>query len=294
MNIQSMTGFGKSEKIDKEFYAQVTIKSVNNRYLDIQIKCPKSLMSLESKLRGILEKYISRGSVICFIQYESFSGKSSHLKLNKAVLNEYKNVIQELKNTLGESKTLDISELLNIPELIIPVPEGIQVDQLETQIVPVFTEACEAFTVMRTEEGERLIQDIKKRAKSFSSWIKELNKLIPGRQKNYLKKMRLRVEELIGTNGNIDEDRILTELGIMAEKLDVTEEVVRFESHIQLFLETLKKSKTPGKKLGFILQEMLREVNTLSTKGQCIDIQHRCVAMKENIEIIREQIQNIE
>ncbi|MFC1585383.1 YicC/YloC family endoribonuclease [Fibrobacterota bacterium] len=294
MKVQSMTGFGKAEKTTHEFHARVEIKSVNNRYIDAQFKLPRSLIGLEPKLRNLLDEFISRGSIICFVQYENLDGSASQVRLDRQLLEKYTGIIRQLQKKFSGEQKIEISELLNIPDLIKVIPVETGSDLLSSQIIPVFKKACTALVTMRITEGKRIISDITGRVKTFKNWLRKVKKYLPERQKTYLKKTRASVQELIGEKVNLDEGRLMTELGIMAERLDITEELVRFESHIALFLETVRTHKTPGKKLGFILQEMLREINTLTSKSQCLEIQHLCVSMKEELEIVREQIQNIE
>jgi uncharacterized protein (TIGR00255 family) len=160
-------------------------------------------------------------------------------------------------------------------------------------MLPVFEKACLDLVAMREKEGQVLAQDMRIRIKAFFPGLEKVKSLVPHRQKEHVAKLRNRVQDLIG-DATLSEERMITEIGLMAERLDVTEEIVRLEAHLNHFLDTLDNHKGPGKRLGFLLQEMLREVNTMGTKSQFPDMQHLCVSWKEELEIIREQIQNIE
>jgi uncharacterized protein (TIGR00255 family) len=289
-----MTGFGKAEKSTKKYYTRIEIKSVNNRYLDLQFRIPKNLISIESRLRKVMERYISRGSVLCLIQYEDLEGRPGPFKLNKPVLRKYLDIIETIKKDMGVPHTVEISEFLKIPEMISNIPADLETKVLESQIIPVFEDACLSLVNMRIQEGRALVRNILERVKSFKRWVREIKAKVPERQREYFNRTREKIESLVDNRLILDEPRLMTELGILSEKLDITEEIDRFESHISLFLDTIKVNRTPGKKLGFILQEMVREINTLSSKCQSSEIQHGCVSMKEELEIVREQVQNIE
>ncbi|MBF0430395.1 MAG: YicC family protein [Fibrobacteria bacterium] len=294
MKTQSMTGFGKAEKIGTDFAVRIEIKTVNNRFLDIQFKMNKILAPLEPELRKVLEKNISRGSVICFIHYEEFGKTSSSMQLNKPLLEKYLNFVKQLKEVLDDDSVINITDILQIPDVVIALPESSDDSLLKDRVVPTFGEACLNLSEMRAQEGKKLMQDMLTRVNSFPAWLTKIKDYLPERQFNYTEKFKEKIKEVAGPDLKLDNDRLMTELSILAEKLDITEELVRFESHVTLFLETCSANPTPGKKLGFILQELLREINTLCNKSMHSGIQHESVAIKEELEKIREQVMNIE
>lgn len=293
MAIQSMTGYGKADKVGTGYSVTVELKTVNNRFLEFQIRSPKSILPLEPKLKTELGKHISRGSVTCHVQYESEGPGGGGIALNESVFKAYTSVIRDAQSRLGMPTVLDIADLLKIPDMLASSEPSESAEVAAERILPVFERACSELVAMREKEGKVLAADMEARVRAFFPGLDRIKALVPVRQQEYVAKMKARVQELIG-DAALSQDRMVTEIGIMAERLDVTEEIVRLEAHLNHFLETMASHKSPGKRLGFLLQEMLREVNTLGTKSQFPDMQHLCVAWKEELEIVREQIQNIE
>jgi uncharacterized protein (TIGR00255 family) len=290
---QSMTGYGKAEAVGDGYSVTVELKSVNNRFLEFQARTSRDLLHLEPKLKSELGRHISRGSVTCHVQYDSAGPSGTGLALNEAVFRAYEGVIAQVKARLGATATVSVSDLLRLPDLLVSTGSSESPELVSSRVLPVFEKACRELVAMREKEGQILAADMESRIRAFYPALEKVKSLVPQRQAEYVAKMRARVKELAG-DAALAEDRMITEIGIMAERLDVTEEIVRLEAHLGHFLETLAEHKSPGKRLGFLLQEMLREVNTLGTKSQYPDMQHTCVGWKEELEIIREQIQNIE
>lgn len=288
-----MTGYGKADAVGAGFSVTVELKSVNNRFLEFQIRAPKGILQLEAKLKTELGRHLSRGSVTCHVQYESNGPGGGGLALNENVFKAYSVVIRDVQTRLGTPTVLDIADLLKIPDMVSNSEASEPTDVAAARILPVFERACLDLVAMRENEGRVLAEDMEARIRAFFPGLEKVKSLVPVRQQEYVAKMKARVQELIG-DAVMSNDRMVTEIGIMAERLDVTEEIVRLEAHLHHFLETMATHKGPGKRLGFLLQEMLREVNTLGTKSQFSDMQHLCVAWKEELEIVREQIQNIE
>lgn len=293
MAAQSMTGYGKAEEIGKGYSVTVELKSVNNRFLEFQARTSRDLLFLEPALKQALGRHVTRGSVTCHVQYDSAGPAAAGVALNEGVFGGYAALVKEAQARLGASATVDIAELLKLPDVVVSAGSSESPELVSGRVLPVFDRACRELVAMREKEGQVLAADLSGRIRGFFPALEKVKALIPQRQSDYVAKMRARVQELAG-EVSLSEDRLMTELGIMAERLDVTEEMVRLEAHLHHFLETLDSHKGPGKRLGFLLQEMLREVNTLGTKSQYSDIQHTTVAWKEELEIIREQIQNIE
>lgn len=293
MAVQSMTGYGRGDEVGDGFSVTVELKSVNNRFLEFQIRSSKTLLHIEPKLKQELSKHITRGSLTCHIQYETQGQNNSGLRFNEPVLRAYTALVKEAQKHFGESATLNISDLLKVPDILIASETSEPMEISSERILPVFEKACLDLVAMREKEGQVLSDDMENRIRAFFPGLEKIKALVPIRQQEYVTKMRARLQELIG-GITLAEDRVVTEIGLMAEKLDLTEEIVRLETHLHHFLETIATHKSPGKRLGFLLQEMLREVNTMGTKSQFSDMQHQCISWKEELEIIREQIQNIE
>jgi uncharacterized protein (TIGR00255 family) len=291
--MQSMTGYGKAEAVGEGWSVTVELKSVNNRFLEFQARTSRNLLHIEPRLKQELAKHITRGSVTCHVQYDAAGAGGGELALNEPVFRAYAAALKEAQSRLGPGCVIDVAGLLKVPDILgngsVTEPPEVSAER----IMPVFEKACRELAAMRTQEGRVLAADMEGRIKGFFPALVKLKALVPQRQEEYVNRMRARVKDLIG-DATLAEDRLATEIGIMAERLDVTEEIVRLEAHLHNFLETMESHKGPGKRLGFLLQEMLREVNTLGTKSQYSDMQHQCVVWKEELEIIREQIQNIE
>ncbi len=294
MNIQSMTGFGKKDFLAENFSLGIEIKSVNNRYLDIQMKMPRNLIFLEAKLKQALGQHIARGSVVCQLQYQDAKKEKESFELNEPVFTAFNKLLEKAHARLPGEKTVNMLDVLRWPDILLNNNAGEDEESIAANVLPLFEEACLELVKARKHEGEVLGKDIAQRIRSWTTRINQIEKLLPQRQTEFVLKMRTRIQELLGSNVQLVEDRIYTELGLMAERLDVTEEIVRLKAHSQHFLDTLEKEKSPGKKLGFLIQEFLREINTLGNKSQSADIQHLCVDWKEELEIIREQLANIE
>jgi uncharacterized protein (TIGR00255 family) len=288
-----MTGYGKAETVGEGFSVTVELKSVNNRFLEFQVRASKNILPLEPRLKQELGRHLARGSVNCHVQYDSSGPGAGGIALNEPVFRAYAALIAEAQKRLGAGTVLDVADLLKLPDILIASEASEPAETALARILPVFERACRDLVAMRSKEGGVLAADLESRIRAFFPGLEKVKGLVPVRQQEYVAKMRARIKELLG-DAAVDEVRMATELGFMAEKMDVTEEIVRLEAHLHHFLETLSDHKAPGKRLGFLLQEMLREVNTLGTKSQFPDMQHLCVGWKEELEIIREQIQNLE
>ncbi len=297
-----MTGYGRAESSDDAHTISVEIKSVNNRYLDFQCRGPRELLNLDNVLRKELGAFVTRGSVTCNVNVVD-KGKAGgatdvDISLNEPLFHAYAAIARRISVLTEEPAGIRPADLLRIPDMVIrnegPAagdPEAMR--RLETKIIPVFRAACADLVAMREREGGELAKDFEARIRAFYPGLDTVAKLLPARNREYAAKLRERVADLLN-GAKLAEDRIATEIGIMAEKLDVAEEMTRLRAHLDHFLEILSTHAAPGKKLGFLQQEMLREVNTLSNKSQAYDIQQICIGWKEDLEIIREQIANVE
>lgn len=300
--LRSMTGYGRAESSDDVHAISVEIKSVNNRYLDFQCRGPRELLNLDNILRKELGDFVMRGSVTCNVNVETktAANEASGIALNEALFAEYMELAGRMASILGQVHT-GPADLFRVPGMVLQdaaeaAPAASRAEAaavLEAKIIPVFRAACADLVAMREREGAELAKDFEARVRAFYPALDKVAELLPARNREYAAKLRERVVELLN-GAKIAEDRLATEIGIMAEKLDVAEEMTRLRAHLDHFLEILSTHPAPGKKLGFLQQEMLREVNTLSNKSQSYDIQQICIGWKEDLEIIREQIANVE
>jgi uncharacterized protein (TIGR00255 family) len=291
-----MTGFGRAEATDDLHTISVEIKSVNNRYLDFQCRGPRELPNLDNVLRKELGAFVTRGSVTCNVNVETRGAAGASISLNEPLFAAYVALAKRMATTLG-GDPIGPADLLRVPDMVISgektAGDPAAQEKLEAKIIPVFRSACADLITMRGREGGELARDFEARIRAIYPGLDRVAELLPLRQKDYVARIRDRVRELLD-GASVAEDRLATEIGIMAEKLDVAEEMTRLRAHLDHFLEILADHPAPGKKLGFLQQEMLREVNTLSNKSQYYDIQQICIGWKEDLEIIREQIANVE
>jgi len=291
--VSSMTGYGRAELVKEDVKASVDISSVNNRFCEIQFRLPKSLSPLESKLKEIILSTITRGKISYTLNWEESLPLASYAKLNEEAADVYQTIIAQLKEKYNLSGEVRVDHFLNLPDLIKVEKEESDIDKAWEVVNEVTLKALEEFNSMRKSEGTRLASDLKQRVKNLDRTISEIEDLTPLNVNNYRKKLKLRVSELLA-DMVVDEQRIEQEVALMAEKCDVTEECVRFKSHNQQFLSALEEGGPVGKRLTFLLQEMNREANTIGAKASDARISQKVIFLKEEIEKIREQVQNIE
>ncbi|MCK4403454.1 MAG: YicC family protein [candidate division Zixibacteria bacterium] len=291
--IASMTGYGRAELVEENIKAAVEISSVNNRFCDIQFRLPKNLSPLESKLKEIILSTITRGKINFTLNWEETSPVASYVKLNEEVADVYFNIMTQLKQRFGLSGEIRMDQFLSLPDLVKVEKEEPELNKAWEIVRKITSQALEEFNQMRKAEGAKLAQDLLERVARLEETIPEIERLTPKSIDNYRKKLKSRIKELID-NSTVDEHRIELEVALMAEKCDVTEECVRFRSHNNQFLFALKEDVPVGKRLTFLLQEMNREANTIGSKAADAEVSQKVIFLKEEIEKIREQVQNIE
>lgn len=291
--IKSMTGFGRGEIAENNRKFVVEMKSVNHRYLDVNIKMPKKLNFFESSIRTELKKYISRGKVDVFITFEDFNENNTSLKYNKEVAAEYMKYLKQMASDFALDNDIRVSSLSRYPEIF--TLEAIDLDEAELwkDLSKAIEKAAEGFVQTRIIEGENLKVDIMKKLDNMLEHVVFIEERSPQILKQYHEKIFEKMKELLG-DVKIDENRLLTEVAIFADKICVDEEIVRLRSHIETTRKTLQEGGSIGRKLDFIAQEMNREANTTLSKANDLEISHVSIELKTEIEKIREQIQNIE
>jgi uncharacterized protein (TIGR00255 family) len=291
--VASMTGYGRAELVEENLKATVEISSVNNRFCEIQFRLPKNLSPVESKLKEIILSTISRGKISFTLNWEEASPVASYVKLNEEAADVYFDIMTQLKGRYDLSGDIRMDQFLNLPDLVKVEKEEPDLNKAWEVISKLTRQALEEFNQMRKAEGQKLGQDLSERITKLEQTIPEIEKLTPKCIDNYTKKLKSRIKELVD-NSTVDQHRIELEVALMAEKCDVTEECVRFKSHNQQFLSALKEDVPVGKRLTFLLQEMNREANTIGSKAADAEISQKVIFLKEEIEKIREQVQNIE
>ena len=286
----SMTGFGKSEVTIGHLHVNIEIRSLNSKFLDLTLKIPTVFKEIDSSLRSIIKNELKRGKVEVAIHYEKISS-SSKITINKEQLKNYYNELKEISTELNNQNDKDfMGYALKLPEVIQHQKETVDKQSNEILINAV-KEACKDLNSFREKEGDSLQKELLNYVNSILDNLTKINPFEKERLPKVKEKLLRSVEEL-NLKSQIDEKRLEQELIYYAEKLDLTEEKVRLKEHCSHFMETLKEMNS-GKKLGFITQEMGREINTLGSKAHHLSIQKIVVEMKDELEKIKEQVLNI-
>lgn len=291
--IKSMTGFGRCEVAGKDRKLTVEMKSVNHRYLDVNIKMPKKLNFFESAIRTELKNYISRGKVDVFITYEDYSEESGALKYNRALAKEYLTYLRQMAEEFDLEDDIRVSTLSRYPDVFVMEEQNIDEEELWKDLREALCGAAENFVRTRIAEGENLLADLNDKLDTMLAHVEFITERSPKLIQEYREKLREKVCELL-EDVQIDESRLYMEVTIFADKVCVDEELVRLKSHVENTKKTLMAGGSVGRKLDFIAQEMNREANTILSKANDLEISERAIELKNEIEKVREQIQNIE
>lgn len=293
VTVTSMTGFGRAKQSREGFDVTVEIKSVNHRYFEFSSRIPRAYVFLEEKLKSLLQQRISRGKVEAAVIIEDTSGDSVELTVNKAYADAYIAALKDFSKEYHLKYDIKASNIAANPEIFIAGRRSIDEKLLSDAVLETATEALENFIAMRASEGERLVNDVESRTETILSKVAFVEERSPQTVIEYREKIEAKIKELLG-DVKVDEQRLLTETAVFADKIAVAEETVRLRSHIGELCKLFDEGGAIGRKLDFIVQEMNREANTIGSKAQDIDIAHAVVDIKSEIEKIREQIQNIE
>lgn len=290
--IKSMTGFGrgKYEKDGRNY--SIDIKSVNHKYSDIGIRMPRILNPFEDKIRKKMAESISRGKIDVFVNFENYSNIGNTIHFNLELAKEYVKGLEELAKETGVEYNMDVMALAKMPE-ILKIEEDESEEILGKELMLALDEALKNFVQMREVEGQKLIQDMEKRMAWIEEKVNEIEKYSGTLVKEYMQKLESRVKELMDAKV-VDENRLAQEIVIFSDKSSIEEELTRLKSHIMQFRNFLKENSPIGKKFDFLIQEMNREINTIGSKANCLEITNRVIEVKTEIENIREQVQNIE
>lgn len=291
--IKSMTGFGRYEyELDSKKFT-VELKSVNHRYLDVNIRMPKKLNFFESSIRALLKEYASRGKVDIFITYEDSSEEQMALKYNGILAAEYVKYFQQMSEQFGIENDLRASTLARCPEVLVMEAQAEDEEELWKGLKTALEGAFTQFVETRVTEGEHLKADILEKLDHMETLVEKIEEHSPEIVARYREKLEEKMKEILADT-QIEENRIAAEVILYADKICTDEEIVRLKSHISHMRETLSMSEGIGRKLDFIAQEMNREANTTLSKANDLEISNYAIDLKTEIEKIREQIQNIE
>ena len=296
---RSMTGYGRAQQEIGNRDITVEIRAVNHRYYEFSARLPRTCMYLEEKLKTMLNGRIGRGKVEVAVSVVRADGKDARVVINRAVAEGYVNALRTLNTELGEygSDWLDddirLSSLMRLPDVFTVMKDQDDEDEVWEAVSAVAEEALASFLSMRDAEGARLAADLSGKLDGLEGMLNEIESIVPSIAENYRERLLAKIRELLADTA-VDEQRILTEAAIFAEKTAVDEETVRLHSHIAQFRDLLASDEPVGRKLDFLVQEMNREVNTIGSKAQDLRITRIVVDMKSEIEKLREQIQNME
>ncbi len=291
--ISSMTGYGRYELQENERRILVEISSVNHRYLDLNIRLPRPLMPLEDAVRKMLKNKLSRGKVEVSITYQSISEEELEVVVNDSLGKAYLEGLRKMGSQFELEDDLKLSALMNVNDLITLQKKSIDQDIVGSMLQKAVDGALDAFMKMRMTEGEALKQDILIKNKNLSELVNAIELRSPLVVTNYRERLQMRLNQLL-EESPIDEGRIATEVAVFADKCAIDEEITRQKSHMKQLEEILTGGGVVGRKLDFLMQEMNREANTMGSKANDYEITKWVVALKTEIEKIREQVQNIE
>ena len=296
---RSMTGYGRAQVLEDGRDVLVEIRAVNHRYYEFSARLPRTCLYLEEKLKSFLNGRIGRGKVEVSVTITRPDGKDAQIAVNRSVAEGYVNALRMLNEELGEngglwlSDDLTLNSLLRLPDVFTVTKEQEDENAVWAVVSAAAAQALDSFVKMREAEGGRLADDLSGKLDGLEAMLRQVESIVPSIAENYRQRLYAKLTELLADT-NIDEQRILTETAIFAEKTAVDEETVRLHSHIAQFRTLLQSEEPIGRKLDFLVQEMNREVNTIGSKAQDLSVTRLVVDMKSEIEKIREQIQNIE
>lgn len=292
--IKSMTSFGRAQSEEgKDICFSIEMKSVNHRYLDINIRMPKVMIALEEKIRSIISKRLNRGKVDVFINYKNYGSSNGKATLNMKLAKDYYECLKEIHNQLDAANDISVTKIARFPDVITLAEPEENLENIFDEIAPLVESSLTLMEDMRIREGEKLKDDILLKLNIINNYVKEIEKLADSIPKNYKKKLEERLNELL-SGVDIDQSRIALEVAILCDKAAVDEEITRLRSHLSQMKNTLDLEEPIGRKLDFIIQEMNREANTIASKSTDIDMTNKVIEIKNTIEKIREQVQNIE
>lgn len=293
--IRSMTGYGRAQATVGTINVTVELKSVNHRYFEFNSRVPRNYGFLEEKLKSFVGSLVSRGKVECYVSVENLEDSEVEILVNHGLATSYLKAYRELaeRNELDIRDELAISSLVRNSDIFTVHKQEADEEKIWEAVKTVATEAVAKFVAMRETEGEKLKNDVLSRAEFILNKVSVIEERSPETVKEYNDKLLARINEFL-SDVQVDEQRLLTECAIFADKVAVAEETVRLRSHIDQLCQFLNSNEAVGRKIDFLVQEMNREANTIGSKAQDVTIARSVIDIKAEIEKIREQIQNIE
>ncbi|MBM7855733.1 uncharacterized protein (TIGR00255 family) [Desulfohalotomaculum tongense] len=291
--LKSMTGYGRGEAGACGRKFTVELKSVNHRFCEVMIRLPRVMSPLEDRIRRVIQKRISRGRVDGYISIEETEQKTQQVKVDKNLAVAYYKAMKELESLLPITGQIELRDIINLPNVLVLEEPAEDLEEWWPAVEEAVNEALDKLVQMRAAEGEQLEADLKKRMEKIRRCNDEIRKRAPEVVEDYRKRLNQRLAHWKG-EGMLDENRMAAEVAIFAERANITEETVRLNSHLNQMAKCLQSEEPVGRKLDFLVQEMNREINTIGSKGNDLEISKLVVNVKSEIEKIREQVQNIE
>ncbi|MDB8804578.1 YicC/YloC family endoribonuclease [Romboutsia sp. 1001216sp1] len=290
----SMTGFGRGEYKDDNYYFVIECKTINHKYADINIRLPRKISFLEEKARNLIKNYVKRGRVDLYIKLDVLGSEDVNLKFDEVLASQYVGILNQIKNKFDLIDDISVMNIAKFPDIIKAEEKEEDEEFLWEMLKKSLEEALSNLKEMRIEEGKKLAEDVIMRCDLLKNYIEEIEKYSYNVVIDYKEKLNTRISEILENPSIIDENRLAQEVAIYADKSSITEEIVRFKSHIEQLKKTIVKDESIGRKIDFLIQEMNRETNTIGSKSSDLNITNLVVEVKSELEKIREQIQNIE
>ena len=290
----SMTGFGRGEYKDDNYQFLVECKTINHKYADINIRLPRKLSFLEDKARILVKDYIKRGRVDLYIKLDLLGSEDVNLKFDEALATQYVSILKQIKDKFDLVDDISVMNIAKFPDVIKTEEKEDDEDKLWSMLKVALENALLKLKEMRSEEAKKLAEDIQNRCDLLKNYIEDIEKYSYNVVIDYKEKLKNRKSDMLEDPSIIDESRLAQEVAIYADKSSITEEIVRFKSHIEQLKNTVVKNESIGRKIDFLIQEMNRETNTIGSKSSDLNITNLVVEVKSELEKIREQIQNIE
>lgn len=291
--MKSMTGYGSYESQSDNYHLKIDMKSVNNRYCDIFIKLPALLFSYEDKIKRFIKKDVRRGKVEVFIKFNKLSKDDNSFDVDLPLAKNYYNASRDISNYLGLNNDLSIKDIITMPGVLVESEDNEVSKELEDLLFTTLTKTLESFITSRLSEGQAIKEDFKTKLSSIKDIVAKVEELSPISLKENEEKLKNKLNNYLDES-EIDRQRIATECFLLVDKLSIDEEITRLKIHLDRFNHIMNLEESIGRKLDFLLQEINREINTIGSKSNNIDILNNVVLVKSEVERIREQVQNIE
>jgi uncharacterized protein (TIGR00255 family) len=289
--IHSMTGFGRGTASASGADVTVELRSLNSRYCEVTVRAPRSLAEHETDVQNRVKDALDRGKVNVNVQVQR-AAEAAPLRVDAAAASTYRRLLEDVREAAGIEEAIGLEQILKFPDVLVAVEEGDDAEGVWEATQEALTGALDAITAMRRQEGEALAADLRGRLDAIEAELDAVEETAPDRVAAAREALHERIAALFDDE-RVDADRLELEIAILADKLDVNEECVRLRSHLALFREALESADPVGRRLNFLAQEFNREINTIASKANDPGIAHRAVTMKEELEKIREQVQNI-